>query len=77
MVNLKIHLIQGLVHMLDMHAGHLHQILAVSHQRSDLTNGPALDETMPSANPQSVGIAAIGNPTRRIFDREHGVHVGH
>src|SRR6266850_3955155 len=75
MVNLKIHLVQRLMHMLHMHASHLDEVLAVPHQGANLANGVARGETTPSANPPNADIEAIGNPTRRIFDRAHGAHA--
>jgi hypothetical protein len=38
MVNLQIHLSQRLVHMLDMLAGHLHQLLPVADQNPHRTD---------------------------------------
>src|SRR5882724_2915878 len=35
----------------------------------------ARGETTPSANSPNADIEAIGNPTRRIFDRAHGAHA--
>src|SRR5579859_5382207 len=74
-MDLKIHLIESLLHVQDMLCCHLDQAAAVSPKRTNCADHSRLDGSWHAAAPRNGGTAAIGSRKHRSSGREHSSHA--